>query len=191
MTANVKCVPEIQKENLSSYLCMDIREELLKEHSKENAERIAAWVVTTPERMQQFIHLFLTDVYRVVQRAAHVVGKVGDSHPELLAPYLDQMVQRMQQPDVHVAVKRNVVRVLQFITIPEHLHGDVMNLCFDLLADPNETVAVRVFSMTVLDNLSKTYPEIRQELKAIIEDQLEQGCTAAFRARAKTVMNKK
>ncbi len=170
---------------------MDIRAELLKEHSKENAERIAAWVVTSKKRLQEFIHIFLTDEYRVVQRAAHALGKIGNDHPELLEPHLDTLVKRMQEPDVHIAVKRNVVRVLQNLDIPEHLHGPVMNICFDLLADPNEAVAVRVFSMTVLDNLSMTYPEIRQELVAIIKDQMELGCTAAFRARAKTVLTRK
>jgi len=170
---------------------MDIRAELSKDNSKENAERVAEWVSASHQRMEQFIHIFLTGEYRMVQLAAHALGKIGNSHPEMLYPYLEQLLKRMQDPNVHIAVKRNVVRVLQYIDIPEHLHGDVMNICFDLLADPNEAVAVRVFSMTVLDNLSKSYPEIRQELVAIIKDQMELGCTAAFRARAKTVLTRK
>lgn len=170
---------------------MDIRAEILKEHSKENAEAIAAYVRASPERVAQLIELFLHDEYRVVQRLAQVVGKLADTHPQLIAPHLPQLVRRMNEHGVHVAVKRNVVRTLQYVDIPEALHGDVMNTCFDLLADPNEAVAVRVFSMTVLDKLSTQYPEIRQELKVIIEDVLEQGCTSGFRARAKKVLKGK
>lgn len=170
---------------------MDIRAEVLKEHSKQNSENIANWVGDSPERMAQVINLFLHDEYRVVQRLSQVVGKIGDTHPELIQQNLDSLVKRMQEDGLPVAVKRNVVRVLQYVEIPEHLQGEVMNTCFDLLADPNETVAVRVFSMTVLDNLSKNYPEIRQELTTIIEDQLEQGCTAGFRSRAKKILNRK
>lgn len=170
---------------------MDIRAEILKEHSKQNAEAITAWVSASPERVQQLMELFLHDEYRVVQRLAQVVGKLADAHPQLVAPHLPQLVRRMNEPGVHVAVKRNVVRTLQYVDIPEALHGDVMNTCFDLLADPSETVAVRVFSMTVLDRLSAQYPEIRQELKVIIEDVLEQGCTAAFRAHARIVLKGK
>lgn len=169
---------------------MDIRTEILKEHSKENSEHVAAWVGNDAERMKELIDHFLHDEYRVVQRLAQVVGKIGDHHPELIQQHLDTLVQRMQEDGLPVAVKRNVVRVLQYVEIPEHLQGAVMNTCFDMLADPNETVAVRVFSMTVLDNLSKNYPEIRQELIAIIEDQLEQGCSAGFRSRAKKILNK-
>lgn len=170
---------------------MDIRAEILKEHSKQNSEAIAAWVGASPQRVTQLMDLFLHDEYRVVQRLAQVVSKLADAHPDLIKPHLPQLVKRMNEPGVHVAVKRNVIRILQYVDIPESLHGDVMNTCFDLLADPNETVAVRVFSMTVLDKLSAQYPEIRQELQVIIEDVLEQGCTAAFRARARMVLKGK
>ena len=36
---------------------------------------------------------------------------------------------------------------------------------------PAEALAVKVFSMSVLANLAKYYPEIKAELKLIIEDQ--------------------
>jgi hypothetical protein len=75
--------------------------------------------------------------------------------------------------------------------IPEPHHGVVMNSCFDFLADPQETIAVRCFSMSVLDNLSKIYPEIRQELVAILEDGLANEATAGFRARAKKILKRK
>lgn len=167
---------------------MDLRSEILKEHSKEQAEKIAKWVGNNSERFAQLMHLFMTDVYRVVQRAAWPVGMIAEKHPSLITPHLGEMVARMGNAGVPVAVKRNVVRLLQFADIPEALHGQVMNTCFDLLADVNETIAVRVFSMTVLARLAKTYPEIIQELKLIIEDTLEHEPAAAFIARSKMVL---
>ncbi len=169
---------------------MNIREKILEEHSKENAEAIADWIGTNKARLKELIDIFLHDEYRVVQWSAYAVSKVADQHPKLMEPYLDDMVARMKEPDLHVAVKRNVVRILQDVTIPEHLHGDVMNTCFDFLADTNETIAVRVFSMTVLDHLSIIYPEIKQELHAIIHDELENGhASAGFKSRAKKILN--
>ncbi|MBZ0098448.1 MAG: hypothetical protein K8F30_05160, partial [Taibaiella sp.] len=89
---------------------MDIRAEILKEHSKQNSEAIAAWVGASPQRVAQLMDLFLHDEYRVVQRLAQVVSKLADTHPQLVAPWLPQLVHRMNEPGVHVAVKRNVVR---------------------------------------------------------------------------------
>lgn len=168
---------------------MNLREEILKEHSKKQAEKIAAWIGTNKSRFSELLQLFLHDEYRVVQRISQVLGKIGEEYPELVAPHLEAIVRRMSHEGVPVAVKRNVVRILQYIEIPEALHGEVMNTCFNLLADPKETIAVRCFSMTVLHNLSKIYPEIRQELKAVIEDQLENEPTAGFKSRAGKILN--
>lgn len=167
---------------------MDLRSEILKEHSKIQAEKIVKWVGSNPQRFAELMHLFLTDVYRVVQRAAWPIGIIGERQPVLIMPHLPQMLARMTDAGVPVAVKRNVVRLLQFADIPEELHGRVMNICFDLLADVNETIAVRVFSMSVLAQLAKTYPEIKYELELIIEDTLQHEPAAAFIARSKMVL---
>jgi hypothetical protein len=167
---------------------MDLRSEILKEHSKAQSLKIAKWIGGDAKRFKQLMDLFLHDEYRVVQRSAWIVSAVGEKHPELLRPHLAAMVKRMTDPEVHVAVKRNVVRVLQFIPIPVKLHGSVMNTCFALLADPKETVAVHCFSMTVLANLAEKYPGIKQELSSIIEEQLQHQPTPGFRARARKLL---
>jgi hypothetical protein len=85
------------------------------------------------------------------------------------------------------SVKRNSVRLMQHIEIPARLHGKVMNICFNYISDPQEKVAIKAFSLTVLQNLCQQYPEIRQELKTIIEDRWEFE-TVAFRSRARRIL---
>ena len=63
-----------------------------------------------------------------------------------------------------------------------------MDICFKYLGSPKEALAVKVFSMSVLGNLAKKYPEIKSELKLIIEDQLPEQ-TAGFKSRAKKVLD--
>jgi hypothetical protein len=46
---------------------------------------------------------------------------------------------------------------------------------------------VKAFSLSILSNLSADYPEIRGELKIIIEEQWEHA-TPAFRSRAKKIL---
>lgn len=164
---------------------MDLKAEILKEHSKAQSQKITDWVGNDKKRFRELLLLFLHGEYRVVQRSARMVGMVADAHPALIKPHLEEIVKKMNEPAVHVAVKRNVVRILQHIEIPERLQGIVMSTCFELLADPKETIAVRVFSMTVLASLSKTYPDIRQELKAIVNDIMEQEGSPGFRSRAR------
>ena len=167
---------------------MNLREEILKEHSKAQGMKIAAWVGNNEKHFALLMQLFLKDEYRVVQRSAGIVSMVADRHPKLLLPYLNLLVKKTEEPNLPVAVKRNVVRILQIIPIPKKLQGAVMDMCFHFLADPKEAVAVRCFSMTVLANLSKEHPEIKNELHTLVMSVLEQKPSAGIRARARKVL---
>jgi hypothetical protein len=167
---------------------MDLRSEILAEHSRTQSLRIAKWIGTNADRFNQLLQLFLRDEYRVVQRSAWVVRLVAEKHPALLAPHLPAIAGSIEAEDAPVAVKRNVLGVLQNISIPETLHGPVMNSCFRFLEDPLETVAVKSFSMTVLANLAKDYPEIKNEIRLLVEDQLENNPTPGIRSKARKVL---
>jgi len=167
---------------------MDLRNEILRENNREHTLKIADWISANAERVAALVQLFLQDEYRVVQRAAWIISYVAQQSPELIVPHLPAMVQRMDDAGIPVAVKRNVTRVLQFLPIPPALHGPVMNRCFELLTDPEETIAVRAFSMTVLANLAKEYPDIRNEIRLVLEDELQHQPSPGFASRAKKVL---
>jgi len=167
---------------------MNIKAELLKEHSKAQAACVAEYVAKNPERFDDLMKLFFSNTYRVTQLAAWPLGICAEKHPHLVQPYLSQMIDNLAK-DVHDAVKRNTVRALQFIEIPEELLGEAANNCFALLESNKEPIAIKVFSMTVLGNICEKEPDLGQELKLIIEDQLPYG-SAGFKSRAKKVLKK-
>lgn len=55
------------------------------------------------------------------------------------------------------------------------------------LCQQEGTIAVRVFAMTVLANLAKQLPELKNELIPLIEDQLPYG-SAAFISRGRKLL---
>ena len=148
---------------------MDIETELLKEHSRRTADRIAEWIGSDARRFRKLMELFLEGEKIVTQRAAMAVGICTERHPALAGPYIGRMLGRMEQPGVHVAVRRTVVRMLQHVEIPAGLLGRVATLCFNYLASPGSPVAVRVFSMTVLARIAAKEPDLRRELRLVIE----------------------
>ena len=81
------------------------------------------------------------------------------------------------------------MRLLDSIAIPTSLQGTVMDTCFNYIADPKETVAVKAFSLGILGKMTDTYPEIIPELKLLTEDRLPYE-TAAFKSRAKKLLKK-
>lgn len=166
---------------------MKLREEILKEHSKEQCAAIVAWVGSSKKRFNELFDIFLNDEYRVVQRAAWPVSYCVEAHPQLINDHFESLVKKLQEPGIHDAVKRNSTRLLQHVNIPEEWQGPVMNICFDYVTNPGEAVAIKAFSLTVLANLAKHYPEIIPEIKLVIEEQVEEQ-SPAFKGRAKKIL---
>lgn len=163
---------------------MHLKTEILKEHSKAQTQKFIDWVGTSQTRFDELVQLFLGDEYRVTQRAAWPLSYIAIAHPQLVKKHLPVFVKLLGNPKLHKAVRRNVVRLLQFVEIPKKLHGEVMNYCFDFIADVNEAAAVKAFSLTILENLSKKYPEIKGEIKTIVEERWDYE-SVAFHSRAK------
>lgn len=166
---------------------MKLRQEILQEHSKAQCDKIVQWVGNSQQRFNELFSLFINDEYRVVQRAAWPVSYCVIAHPEFMNANFGKLLKNLHKPNLHDSVKRNSIRLLQHINIPEKHQGDVMNICFKYLESPAEAVAIKAFSLTVLSNLAKRYPEIIPEVKILIEDQLPHQ-TAAFKVRAKAFL---
>jgi hypothetical protein len=161
----------------------------MKEHSKSHILSIANYACSSKQNFKELITCFLADEYGLAQRAAWSVCFAAQQKPEMIYPHIKDLVSVLYKKNVHDVVIRNSVRVLQAIEIPEKYHGAVMDACFQLLEKPGTAVAIKVFSLTTLFNLSEKYPEIKPELKIIINDRLDYE-TAAFKSRAKKILPK-
>lgn len=166
---------------------MNLREEILREHSKAQCERIVQWIGSNQSRFDELLYLFLNDEYRVVQRAAWPLSYSATAHPALVKKYWRKLIDHLFKPGIHMAVKRNTVRLMEGVDIPEKYEGEIMDICINYVADPTEAIAVKAHSLTILGKLSVKYPEIIPELRVIIDDQMPYQ-TPAFKARAKRLL---
>lgn len=167
---------------------MDLRNQILQEHTKENCNKIIAWVGNDLKRFNQLFKLFLNDEYRVTQRSAWPMSYCAIAHPEFIKNNFGTLIRNLQKPGIHDSIKRNTVRLLQSVEIPEKYEGAIMEVCFNYVESPKEAVAIKSFSLTILGKLAKKYPEIIPELKLLIENQIHYQ-TAAFKGRAKKLLS--
>ena len=166
---------------------MDIKQELLKEHSKAQTMKIVNYIGTDTNKFEILMELFFHSETRVVQRASSVMNYVAEHHHEMIFPYLYKMVENINTSVIHDAVKRNTLRIFQFIEIPENLYGKLINICFECMSSHSEAIAIKVFSMTVLSRICYYIPEIKNELRILIEDQLPYG-SAGFKNRGNKIL---
>ena len=155
---------------------MDLREEVYGLTSTQSCSHITAYVGTNSARWKTLLDLYLSEELRVSQGASWALGALFKAHPKTVPAYLPRLVEHLA-PTRKDVIKRNTIRLLQDVEIPEDLRGVVADKCFNYLADPKEAIAIHVFSMTVLFNLGKLYPDLLPELKLLIEERMHHGST--------------
>jgi hypothetical protein len=168
---------------------VNLEKELLKKQSRGHCNRIVKYIGKDEVRFKELVKLFFRGEYRLTQHAAWPMSYCIANHPELAKPYYRKFINQLSDQRAHPAAKRNIVRLLQFIEIPKSLHGRLMDICFRFIGSPEEAIAVKAFSLHILENLSAIYPEILPELKTIIEARWEFE-TPAFRSRARKILKK-
>jgi hypothetical protein len=176
------------EQNSGKNIKMDIRQTLLAEHSKRQTMKIVRFIGEDAEKFKELVEIFLTEEYRLAQRSAWAVNYCAQLNPKLVEPYLEKMLDQLERGDVHDAVKRNVVRLLQYVVIPEELLGRVYTHCFDLVDDSESPVAVRVFALSVATNIAKAEPDLQRELQLVVKKHLPYS-TAAFHKRARAILS--
>ena len=166
---------------------MKPKEELLKEHSLIHAQKISLWAVESKSNLKQLMSAFFGKEKIVVQRASWSASKAYELKPEWFEAYIPQLIDCLDKP-IHGSVRRNSLRILQTMEIPESYSGKLIDILFSLLMDPKTESAVKAFGMSVAYHITQQHPELKNELKIIIEDQLP-FAAPSFKSRAKKIIN--
>lgn len=173
--------------------------QVLAEHSKAQTMRLVRWVGHDMERLEILMELFLNDPpsqplpkgrgyqYIFTQRSSWAIRYIGEKAPEIMMPWLPKMVSQLRQPNLHDAIKRNTLTVLEPLDFPESLDDELADLCFGYLANPHEAIAIRCASMTVLEKICRRIPELKSELRLLLEEHLDQE-SPGFKSRAKKIL---
>jgi hypothetical protein len=167
---------------------MDFVAQLLKEHSRSNTDKIIKAIGSSKSDFKKIIDIIYQEEPPLPQRASWVLPGVNAKHPALLTPYLPRFIDTIRVFKVD-AVKRNMMTVLAVHPIAAHLEGKLVTLCFDLVLAPDETVVVKVHALQAIANVCEKHPELINELKAVIAEQVPKN-TAAFSARARHILKK-
>lgn len=168
---------------------LDIESELTKEFSKAQVNKVANYIGADSERFAVLINIFLRGHYIHTQKSGWVLSECAKQYSHLVIPYFRNFIQKLQEPMVSDSVKRNIVRMWQFVDIPEEYTGEIYDICFGFMHS-NEAIAIKAFSMTVCYTIVKQIPELRTELRLSIEDLLlkNQDGSAAILSRGKKIL---
>lgn len=168
---------------------MTLRARLAQRRSKEQTVAIARSIGSDRERFSELLSIFFGSDRILAQRAAWILSYCAEFEPTLVEPHLSKLIDQLMRDDVHDAVKRSVVRLFESVEIPKKLAGKLFSICIDLLDDPKQSIAIRVFAMSAAFKAASGQPDLLNELRLITQTHLPHS-TAGFRARAKNLFGR-
>jgi len=153
---------------------MNLLKVLEGENNQENLIKILNYIDNDQKRFDELMHIFFNDGSRITQRVAWVMSHCAEKQTHLLEPYLEKMINMLseEQPDV---ITRNLVRILQVMDIPEELMGKAFEACYEFVGKVETPIAIKAFSMTILYNICKKEPDLKNEVTELIQMQMENG----------------
>lgn len=149
---------------------MNIRERLEAEHSKTVTLAVVSYIGRDKKRFRELMTILLDGEYRLTQRAAWPLSHVAIEHPELIAPYYAKLIQKLESPNEHPAIARNILRIFQECPVPEKHWGSLIDICFKFIMSETKPAAIRAFAITVASRICRHFPELRNELILMLRE---------------------
>jgi 8-oxo-dGTP diphosphatase len=159
--------------------------------SMKEAEWVATSAIENPAIFVKLFEYSYSSDKKLAFRASWTLTKVCDKFPEIIYPYLQQIVEALGKIE-NESTLRSFLRILSLTDLnllTGREHGMLADLCFAKLNSGLSAIAVKAYSMEIIYQLAIIYPELANELSATI-NMLQGEGSAGMIARGRMVMKK-
>jgi hypothetical protein len=157
--------------------------------SWENIALLVRYIGDYPEHLDIIMTKVLDDSQPENWRAAWMVDKIQERHPELVFPYLQTMTDFVLTTQ-NTGKKRHLLKLVSLYEIKDENMAVLLNYCIEVFTNATEPVAVRVHAMQILFNIAQKEPDFSGELIELIEHELEYHGSAGLASRGKKLLKK-
>ena len=167
---------------------MDFRALLSKFPSGIEKELYIIEVQSSPEKFKSLLDIALVEKDPLAWRAAWVLDGSDEKSPGLARDYISTVVCKLPEIKSNGSI-RSLLRMLCRYDIREDDQGILIDLCFKYLVSEFYPVAVKVHAMQIVYQHVLIYPELKEELVTVIQDQ-EGNNSLGFRSRGRRIIKK-
>ena len=157
--------------------------------SWENIALLVRYIGDYPEHLDIIMTKVLDDSQPENWRAAWMVDKIQERHPELVFPYLQTMTDFVLTTQ-NTGKKRHLLKLVSLYEIKDENMAVLLNFCIEVFTNAAEPVAVRVHAMQILFNIAQKEPDFSGELIELIEHEMEYHGSAGLASRGKKLLKK-
>jgi hypothetical protein len=105
-------------------------------------------------------------------KSSWIIGTLATFDPTFPTKYSDRVLAILKAATVG-GVQREMLKTISRVKLKPEVHGSLIDLCFRMLHNHELDVAVKYYSIYIIEDALKVYPELKDELIASLEPQLE------------------
>jgi hypothetical protein len=157
--------------------------------SWENLAILVRYIADYPEHLDVIMTKALDDSQPENWRAAWMIDKIHEKHPELVVPYFPALTDFVLSTQ-NSGKKRHLLKLISLHDIPEENMALLLNFCIEVFSNATEPVAIRVHAMQILFNIAQKEPDFAGELIDLIENEIECHGSAGIASRGRKLLAK-
>jgi hypothetical protein len=115
-----------------------------------------------------------------------LMGGLVEIDPERVAPVVPYLFSKRLEVNVP-NYDRSIAKFCWLAGIPKEIEGDVIDTLFKWILDPKISTSTKSFAVLALFKQTEKHPDIKHELKIVIEDQLHKN-GSSFEKRAGKIL---
>lgn len=158
----------------------------LAESSFEERRVWAKEIVAQPDTLSKLLPLLFGDE-KTAYKFSWLLSDIGEADRSVLYSELDYLFEHRHKITAP-KFEQQFVKYWRICGVPEANKGEAIGLMFGYLLDPKINTHIKTISLTALHALCNEYPELKNELKLCIEDQLEHSSTS-FKKTANKILS--
>jgi len=155
---------------------MNLIEQLNKETSRKNTDKIESAIGSDKKKFHELMQLVFLSDDRQAWKAAWVAETIIFKYPELCKPYLDQITNLLSQTK-HSGFKRALLKIIQKSFDNFKSSGIIINTCFNFILSDKESIAVKCSAMEIIANFCSVYPDLITEFNSCLSENGKRNST--------------
>ncbi len=156
--------------------------------SWENLNYLIEKIALNPGYYQLTMDIALNDSHQKSWRAAYLIDKINDLYPDLLKPYLNELIEQVKK-EKSESKKRHFLKLISMNELTNQQQGFLFDYCIQTFTSP-EPVAVRVHALQIAYNISLKEPSLIPELILVIENEIEYHSSVGICSRGKKLLER-
>ncbi len=143
---------------------MYLKDELIGSINQFNPTKLAKKILDLSLEKELIRYCLSNDVL-LSSRSMWVLGHCSEINFDRIIPFHEVLITNLKNETLHNGVIRNTLRLFQKYPVPVKHESFLLDKCLDYIKNPSQAIAVRAYSMTVVLNIAKKYPELLDELR--------------------------